>query len=92
MANTGYAIVLTLKRVRLDIVDTEHPFYREPMDENGIPCRLSGLPQETKVNDIGDPDYIAPYENLDACPLPLPTFPFKWIPTGGYCETELDTM
>jgi hypothetical protein len=27
-------------------------------------------PEETKSNDIGDPDYIAPFPASDACPLP----------------------
>ncbi len=68
--NTGNKIVLTLKRVRTD-VPPEHMYYHEPLDVNDEPCRLSGLPQLVKNNEVSDPDYIAPYENLDACPLPV---------------------
>ncbi|MDN5288985.1 MAG: hypothetical protein JWR38_5259 [Mucilaginibacter sp.] len=67
--NTGNIIVVRLKRVRADITNTADPHYREPVDSNGVPCRLSGLPQATKANSQGDPDYIAPYQNLAACPI-----------------------
>lgn len=67
--NTGNVIVVGLKRVRNDITDAGDPHYREPVDANSVPCRLSGLPQATKPNSQGDPDYIAPYQNLDACPI-----------------------
>nr|WP_183558832.1 hypothetical protein [Mucilaginibacter sp. SP1R1]MBB6148501.1 hypothetical protein [Mucilaginibacter sp. SP1R1] len=60
---------MRLKSVRADITDTSDPHYREPVDVNGIPCRLSDLPQATKPNTQGDPDYITPYQNLTLCPI-----------------------
>lgn len=65
MANTGIKIVLTLKKV---VNGGDHD--GEALDENDDLCSVSGLPQAVKVNDVGDPDYIAPYENLDSCPIP----------------------
>jgi len=67
--NTGNVIVVRLKRVRADITDTADPHYREPVDANGVPCRISGLPQATKPNTQGDADYIVPYQNLTMCPV-----------------------
>jgi len=67
--NTGNREVLTLKRVRTDIVDIEDPLYQEPLDIYDVPIRISGLPQATKTNTFSDPDYIAPYEDLTSCPI-----------------------
>ena len=67
--NTGNLIVVRLKLVRADITDVADPHYREPVDINGVPCRISDLPQATKPNTQGDPDYIAPYQNLTLCPV-----------------------
>lgn len=56
MANTGIEIVLTLKQV-------ESPC---PPPYTGCTC-APGCP--TKPNTVGDPDYIAPYQNLTNCPI-----------------------
>ncbi|MDN3548776.1 hypothetical protein [Mucilaginibacter aquaedulcis] len=67
--NTGNVIVVRLKRVRADITDTTDPHYREAVDANGVPCRISDQLQATKPNIQGDADYIAPYQNLNMCPV-----------------------
>ena len=42
------------------------------LDINNNLCSESGLPQATKSNTIGDPDYIAPVYDTVTCPIPNP--------------------
>ncbi len=66
--NTGNEIIVKLLKVRTDIIDPNDPYYQEALDDDNNPCRLSGKPQSTKDNIQGDPDYIAPRQNLIKCP------------------------
>lgn len=65
---TGMKVVLTLKRVRTDVAE-DSPYWHEPLDENDVPTRLSGLPQATRDNTSGEDGYIASYEDLESCAL-----------------------
>lgn len=73
MANTGNELYITLLRVRQDILDPNNPYYKEPLDINDIPCRLSGKSQATESNTSGSVDYIPPFPNLTMCPIPTTT-------------------
>ena len=66
MANTGKKVYVTLLKVTNDINEY-------PVDINGNLCSISGLPQATKSNTIGQPDYIAPVTDLITCPIPTTT-------------------
>ena len=61
--NTGYKGYSTLLKVTNDGNNS-------PLDINNNLCSESGLPQATKSNTIGDPDYIAPIYDIVMCPLP----------------------
>ena len=62
--NTGYKGYSTLLKVTNDGNNS-------PLDINNSLCSESGLPQATKSNTIGDPDYIAPVYDIVTCPLPV---------------------
>jgi hypothetical protein len=62
--NTGNKGYLKLVKVTTDGND-------RPLDDNNMLCSDTGLPQSVKNNLIADPDYIAPFEDLTACPLPV---------------------
>jgi hypothetical protein len=66
MANTGNKVFSRLLKVIDDGTD-------RPLDVNNELCSVSGLPEVRKDNTSGDPDYIAPSQDLNACPLPQPT-------------------
>lgn len=61
MANTGKVIYKRLKKVTDDGTN-------RPLDVNNVLTSVSGLPQATKLNIVGDPDYIAPVTNEELCP------------------------
>ena len=63
IVNTGYKGYSTLLKVTNDGNNS-------PLDINNNLCSESGLPQATKSNTIGDPDYIAPVYDIVTCPLP----------------------
>jgi hypothetical protein len=42
----------------------------QPLDVNNQLVSVSGLPQDNKSNSQGQADYIAPYQDLNSCPLP----------------------
>lgn len=71
--NTGMKLYNVLLRVSDDAFEV-------PLDANGNPTSVTGLPQDTKANASGDPDYIAPFENLTDCPN---TYKFHSTVTGG---------
>lgn len=60
--NTGYKGYSTLLKITNDGNNS-------PLDINNNLCSESGLPQATKSNTIGDPDYIAPVYDIVTCPL-----------------------
>lgn len=62
--NTGYKAYANLLKVTDDGTN-------RPLDINNNLCSESGLPQATKTNTIGDPDYIAPVYDIVTCPLPI---------------------
>ena len=64
--NTGYKAYTDLLKVTDDGTS-------RPLDINNNLCSESGLPQATKSNTIGDPDYIAPVYDIVNCPLPVLT-------------------
>lgn len=49
---TGYKIHTKLKKVSDDVNEY-------PLDVNNVRITESGLPQDTKNNTVGDPNYIA---------------------------------
>lgn len=59
--NTGIAKINTLLKVSEN--------NNEPMDDDNKLVSNSGKPQSTKPNVLGSPDYVAPLENFNACPL-----------------------
>lgn len=61
MANTGKVIYKRLKKVTDDGTN-------RPLDVNNVLTSVSGLPQATKLNIVGDPDYVAPVTNEELCP------------------------
>ena len=61
--NTGYKAYTNLLKVTND--GTERP-----LDDNNMLCSDTGLPQSVKDNLTTDIDYIPPFEDLTACPLP----------------------
>ena len=61
--NTGNKAYRKLVKVTVDGTDS-------PLDDNNMLCSETGLPQSIKNNVISDPDYIAPFQDLTACPLP----------------------
>ena len=61
--NTGNKAYLKLVKVTTD--GTERP-----LDDNNMLCSDTGLPQSVKDNLTTDVDYIPPFEDLTACPLP----------------------
>ena len=61
--NTGYKVYTNLLKVTNDGTN-------RPLDINNNLCSESGLPQAIKDNLITDVDYIPPFEDLTACPLP----------------------
>lgn len=61
--NTGNKAYLKLVKVTTD--GTERP-----LDDNNMLCSDTGLAQSVKDNLMTDPDYIQPFEDLTACPLP----------------------
>lgn len=63
LENTGYKAYTDLLKVTDDGTS-------RPLDINNNLCSESGLPQATKSNTIGDPDYIAPVYDIVTCPLP----------------------
>lgn len=62
MANTGNKIFTKLLKVTDDI-------NQYPLDINDELCSVTLLPQAEKSNTLGQPDYIAPFQDLTACPL-----------------------
>lgn len=64
--NTGYQAYRKL----LKVVDGG-PHNGEPLDINNSLCSVSGLPQDSKDNNTGDPNYIDPVLNTEDCPIPL---------------------
>lgn len=62
LENTGYKGYSTLLKVTNDGNNS-------PLDINNNLCSESGLPQATKSNTIGDPDYIAPVYDTVTCPI-----------------------
>lgn len=63
--NTGYKGWLTLKKV---VHGGSHD--GEALDDNDNLVSQSGLPQSTKANNTGDPDYVAPILDETSCPVP----------------------
>jgi hypothetical protein len=61
--NTGYKIYTKLKYVTDDANEY-------PLDVNGQRTATSGLPQHTKNNTFGDPNYVPPVYTPYSCPLP----------------------
>jgi len=59
---TGYIVYPTLIKVSDDVDEF-------PLDVNNNKTVDSGLAQDSKDNDIGDPDYIAPVYDDETCPL-----------------------
>lgn len=59
--NTGYKAYTNLLKVTNDGTN-------RPLDINNNLCSESGLPQATKTNTIGDPDYASPVHDIVACP------------------------
>lgn len=70
--NTGYKGYSTLLKVANDGNNS-------PLDINNNLCSESGLPQATKSNTIGDPDYIAPVYDIVTCPLPYFAYNFSTL-------------
>lgn len=66
MSNTGYKIYTTLLKVSDDV--NQHP-----LDVNGQLCSISGLPQDSKSNTSGQPDYVAPTLDYTLCPVNTPS-------------------
>ncbi len=62
--NTGYKAFTTLLKVAHG-----GPHDGEPLDINDHLCSVTGLPQATKSNNVGDPDYIEPVIDEEACPI-----------------------
>lgn len=62
MSNTGQKIWLTLKKVTNDVDEF-------PLDVNNNLCSASGLPQDTKVNMEGLPDYLPNETDITSCPI-----------------------
>lgn len=60
--NTGYLKYPTLLKVTDDGTD-------RPLDIDNNLCIESGLPQDSKLNTIGQPDYIEPYFDTITCPI-----------------------
>src|SRR6476646_3384535 len=60
--NTGYKIYTTLLKVSND-------GNNYPLDDNDELCSISGLPQSSKTNTFGDPDYIEPSLDYSSCPV-----------------------
>jgi hypothetical protein len=63
MENTGYKAYAKLLKITDDGTN-------RALDVNGNLCSESGLPQAFKANVDTDPDYIAPIEDTEFCPLP----------------------
>lgn len=62
MANTGNKIFNKLVKVTNDINEY-------PLDINDELCSVTGLAQAEKTNTLGDPNYIAPFQDLTSCPI-----------------------
>ena len=65
MANTGNKIYATLLKVVDGGLNDG-----QALDANNNLVSASGLPQASKANTLGQPDYIAPVQDLTTCPLP----------------------
>lgn len=65
MANTGNKVYATL----LKVVDGGAND-GQALDVNNDLVSLSGLPQASKANTSGQPNYIAPIQDSTTCPLP----------------------
>lgn len=65
--NTGYLAWTGLKKV---VDGGVHD--GEALDDNNNLVSVTGLPQSTKPNNLGDTDYVAPVLNTTECPLPTP--------------------
>ena len=61
--NTGFKAYLKLVKVTDD--GTERP-----LDSNNKLVSITGLPQDTKNNVVGDVDYIEPVLDVISCPIP----------------------
>ena len=79
--NTGYKGYSTLLKVANDGNNS-------PLDINNNLCSESGLPQATKSNTIGDPDYIAPVYDIVTCP----TLDTEITPTSYSYDGHYGTM
>ena len=77
--NTGYKGYSTLLKVTNDGNNS-------PLDINNNLCSESGLPQATKSNTIGDPDYIAPVYDIVTCPLPVLTNKVTSLTATSYLD------
>lgn len=49
-----------------------------PLDENNRLISVTGLDQDSKDNNVNDPDYIPPVINLTACPTPGIAIVSEW--------------
>ncbi|MGY0041031.1 DUF5977 domain-containing protein [Pedobacter sp. NJ-S-72] len=49
------------------------------------PTRLSGLPQASKLNTSAEPEFIAPFQNLDKCPI---NPAYKYEKTAGFVKND----
>ena len=79
--NTGYKGYSTLLKVTNDGNNS-------PLDINNTLCSESGLPQATKSNTIGDPDYIAPVYDIVTCPLPVLTNKVTSLTAASYLDVN----
>lgn len=72
MANTGNKIFTKLVKVTNDINEY-------PLDINDELCSATGLAQAEKTNTLGDPNYIAPFQDLTSCPLTPTSYKIKTL-------------
>jgi len=65
MPNTGKKVYATLLKVV-----NGGPNDGQALDANNQLVSVSGLPQASKTNTLGQPDYIVPVTDTVACPIP----------------------
>lgn len=76
--NTGYKGYSTLLKVTADGTN-------RPLDINNNLCSDSGLPQVSKANTVGQPDYVAPIYDTATCPItPAPNVVSSYYYKGIY--------
>jgi hypothetical protein len=76
MANTGYKGWAQLLKVTDDVNEF-------PLDAGNALVSITSNPQDSKINNIGDPDYVAPVWAPDDCPPDPVVVEYRLYGTGS---------